>query len=207
MSGQRSRLHPGRRADHDIAPSISGISRPARKPASRTRRTTARRAASRSSLTGPRLGAASSASSPARRSRCGPGPSTRFIATNLDTRNARVLYEDVYCAGVARPKITSNPGRRIWRRTATSCTKATANQLRLFLHAGAYWLMWGLRVSMPKRSMWRVAQFDTLRLRLIKIAARVVEMKTMIRVHLPNVVSRPGYIAARARAYPALPVT
>ena len=44
----------------------------------------------------------------------------------------------------------------------------------------------GLRVSMPKRSMWRVAQFDTLRLRLIKIAARVVEMKTMIRVHLPT---------------------
>jgi hypothetical protein len=56
----------------------------------------------------------------------------------------------------------------------------------LFLHAGAYWLMWGFRVSMPKRSMWRVAQFDTLRLRLIKIAARVVEMKTMIRVHLPT---------------------
>src|SRR5208283_4926107 len=68
----------------------------------------------------------------------------------------------------------------------TSCTKATANQFRLFLHAGAYWLMWGLRVSTPKRSMWRVAQFDTLRLRLIKIAARVVEMKTMIRVHLPT---------------------
>jgi Transposase DDE domain group 1 len=55
----------------------------------------------------------------------------------------------------------------------------------LFLHAGAYWLMWGLRISMPKHSTWRVAQFDTLRLRLIKIAARVVEMKTMIRVHLP----------------------
>ena len=64
--------------------------------------------------------------------------------------------------------------------------KGEANQFRLFLHAGAYWLMWGFRVSMPKRSMWRVAQFDTLRLRLIKIAARVVEMKTMIRVHLPT---------------------
>ena len=46
--------------------------------------------------------------------------------------------------------------------------------------------MWGLRVSMPKRSMWRVAQFDTLRLRLIKIAARVVEMKTQVRLHLPT---------------------
>ncbi len=32
--------------------------------------------------------------------------------------------------------------------------------------------MWGLRASMPRRSMWRVAQFDTLRLRLVKIAAR-----------------------------------
>ena len=63
---------------------------------------------------------------------------------------------------------------------------ATANQLRLFLHAGAYWLMWGLRVSMPRRSVWRLAQFDTLRLRLIKVAARVVEMKTMIRLYLPT---------------------
>ena len=46
--------------------------------------------------------------------------------------------------------------------------------------------MWGLRVSLPKRSMWRVAQFDTLRLKLIKIAARIVEMKTMIKIHLPT---------------------
>jgi hypothetical protein len=56
----------------------------------------------------------------------------------------------------------------------------------LFSHAGAYWLMWGLSESMPKRSMRRVAQFDTLRLRFVLIAARVVEMKTMIRVHLPT---------------------
>jgi len=39
---------------------------------------------------------------------------------------------------------------------------------------------------MPKRSTFRVAQFDTLRLRLIKIAARVVEMKTQIRLLLPT---------------------
>ena len=117
------------------------------------------------------------------------GPDTRFIVTNLKKRNARVLYEDVYCRrGQAENHIKS------WKThlaaDRTSCTKATANQLRLFLHAGAYWLMWGLRTAMPKRSMWRVAQFDTLRLRLIKIAARVVEMKTMIRVHLPT--SCPG---------------
>jgi hypothetical protein len=31
-----------------------------------------------------------------------------------------------------------------------------------------------------------VAQFATLRLRLLKIAARVVEWKTKVMVHLPN---------------------
>ena len=113
------------------------------------------------------------------------GPDTRFVVTNLQKRNPRALYEDLYCRrGQAENHIKSLKTHLAADRT--SCTKATANQFRLFLHAGAYWLMWGLRVSMPKRSMWRVAQFDTLRLRLIKIAARVVEMKTMIRVHLPT---------------------
>ena len=39
---------------------------------------------------------------------------------------------------------------------------------------------------MPRRSPWRVAQFDTLRLRLIKTAARIAEMKTKIKIHLPG---------------------
>jgi hypothetical protein len=113
------------------------------------------------------------------------GPDTRFIVTNLKQRNARIVYEDVYCRrGQAENHIKSWKAHLAADRT--SCTKATANQLRLFLHAGAYWLMWGLRVSMPKGSIWRVAQFDTLRLRLLKLAARVVEMKTMIRIHLPT---------------------
>jgi Transposase DDE domain group 1 len=91
------------------------------------------------------------------------GPDTRFIVTNLTNGNPRTLYETVYCRrGQAENHIKS------WKThlaaDRTSCTKATANQFRLFLHAGAYWLMWGLRLSMPKRSMWRVAQFDTLRL-------------------------------------------
>jgi Transposase DDE domain group 1 len=113
------------------------------------------------------------------------GQDTRFIVTNLTNRSPRALYENVYCRrGQAENHIKS------WKThlaaDRTSCTKATANQFRLFLHAGAYWILWGLRVSMPRRSVWRAAQFDTLRLRLIKIAARVVEMKTMIRIHLPS---------------------
>src|SRR5512143_560660 len=68
----------------------------------------------------------------------------------------------------------------------TSCPRATANQFRLFLHSAAYWLMWSLRRLAPRRSSWRVAQFDTLRRRLIKLAARVVETKTRIVLHLPT---------------------
>ena len=39
---------------------------------------------------------------------------------------------------------------------------------------------------MPVRSSWRVAQVDTLRLRRLKIAARIVEWKTKVLVHLPS---------------------
>ena len=113
------------------------------------------------------------------------GLDTHFIVTNLKIRNARVLYEDVYCRR-GQAELLRHVELRGLRADRTSCSKATANQLRLFLHGGAYWLMWGLRASMPKRSMWRVAQFDILRLRLIKVAARVVELKTMIKIHLPT---------------------
>lgn len=117
------------------------------------------------------------------------GANTRFVVTNLKNRNAGAIYEDIYCRrGQAENHIKSWKTHLAAGRT--SCMKAAANQLRLLLHAGAYWLMWGLRQAAPRRSFWRVAQFDTLRLRLIMIAARVVEMKTMIRIHLPT--SCPG---------------
>jgi hypothetical protein len=113
------------------------------------------------------------------------GPDTRFIVTNLAGGRPKVLYEDLYCRrGSMENHIKS------WKThlaaDRTSCCKSTANQFRLFLHAGAYWLMWALRNAMPKRSAWRVLQFDTLRLRLIKIAVRVEELKTQIRLHLPS---------------------
>jgi hypothetical protein len=115
----------------------------------------------------------------------GEGADTHFIVTNLGTGNGRSLYQDLYCRrGQAENHIKAWKAHLAADRT--SCPKATANQFRLFLHAGAYWLLWSLRTLMPRRSSWRVAQFDTLRLRLIKIAARIVEMKTKIKLHLPT---------------------
>jgi hypothetical protein len=113
------------------------------------------------------------------------GCDTRFIVTSLAIGTGKTLYEGVYCArGQAENHIKAWKAHLAADRT--SCSSAAANQLRLFLHAGAYWLMWTLRAALPKRSPWRRAQFDTLRLRLIKIAARVVELKSRITLHLPS---------------------
>jgi hypothetical protein len=71
----------------------------------------------------------------------------------------------------------------------TSCRKATANQFRLLIHTAAYWLMLSLRGLAPRTSFWREAQFDTIRLRLIKVAGRVTEMVTRIKVALPSAFS------------------
>jgi hypothetical protein len=68
----------------------------------------------------------------------------------------------------------------------TSCRDPKANQFRLILHTAAYWLMLEIRKAIPKRSLLSTAEFATIRLRLIKIAARVVEGVARIRVYLPT---------------------
>jgi Transposase DDE domain group 1 len=39
---------------------------------------------------------------------------------------------------------------------------------------------------MSKHPTWRVAQFDTLRLRLVKLGVRVIGRKTRVMLHLPS---------------------
>jgi hypothetical protein len=112
------------------------------------------------------------------------GSDSRFIVTNLKGA-PRWLYESVYCArGQAENLIKAHKLHLASDRT--SCTSATANQFRLLIHTAAYWLMHTLRGLAPKTSFWRDAQFDTIRLALIKVAARVTEMKTRIKVALPS---------------------
>jgi len=112
------------------------------------------------------------------------GRDTRYIVTNLDGGRGKHLYEKVYSArGQAENHIKG------WKThlasDRTSCTRASANQMRLMLHGCAYWIWWTLRAACPKRSQWRHAQFDTLRLHLVKLAATIVEKKTRIVMTLP----------------------
>ena len=112
------------------------------------------------------------------------GSDSRFIVTNL-AGAPRWLYESVYCQrGQAENLIKAHKLHLASDRT--SCTSATANQFRLLIHTAAYWLLHTLRGLAPKTSFWRDAQFDTIRLALIKVAARITELKTRIKVALPT---------------------
>ncbi len=112
------------------------------------------------------------------------GTDSRFIVTNL-AGAPRWLYEAMYCArGRAENLVKAHKLHLASDRT--SCTRATANQFRLVLHTAAYWLLHTLRGLAPKRSFWRDAQFDTLRLMLIKVPGRVTELVTRIRLALPS---------------------
>jgi len=95
------------------------------------------------------------------------------------------LFEKVYCArGQAENLIKLHKAQLASDRT--SCHSATANQVRLVLHTAAYWLMHGLRSRLPAISPLARAEVTTLRQRLIKIGARVIEHTARIRVHLPT---------------------
>ena len=98
---------------------------------------------------------------------------------------ARHLYEAVYCArGQAENFIKWHKAQLASDRT--SCRDPRANQFRLILHPAAYWLMLTARNAIAKHSTLSFAEFATLRLRLIKIAARVVEGAARICVFLPT---------------------
>lgn len=112
------------------------------------------------------------------------GADSRFIITNLKG-TPRALYEKLYCArGQMENLIKAHKLHLASDRT--SCSSATANQFRLLIHTAAYWLMHGVRGLAPKTSFWRDAQFDTIRLALIKIAGRVTEKVTRIKLSLPT---------------------
>jgi len=112
------------------------------------------------------------------------GLDIRYVVTSL-TGSAEHLYETVYCGrGQAENFIKLHKAQLASDRT--SCRDPKANQFRLILHTAAYWLLHAMRAAAPKRSPWARAEFTTLRLRLIKIAARVVEGVARIRLWLPT---------------------
>jgi hypothetical protein len=109
------------------------------------------------------------------------GLDIRYVVTNIARGDAQWLYDALYCArGQAENLIKLHKSQLASDRT--SCRSPLANQVRLVLHTGAYWLMLKLRDAIPRPQPLAAAEFTTLRMRLIKIAARIVETTTRVRV-------------------------
>ncbi|MCP4151606.1 MAG: IS1380 family transposase, partial [bacterium] len=68
----------------------------------------------------------------------------------------------------------------------TSCHKFAANQFRLFLHSAAYVFIHTLKTEILGETPFANATFETIRLRLLKVGARVREMKTRVKIELPS---------------------
>ena len=121
------------------------------------------------------------------------GSDTRFIVTNIAGGRAKHLYEKVYCAR-GRMENMIKEHKLYLKSDRTSCHRWEANQFRLILHTAAYWLMLRVRDAAPKKSQWRRATFERIRNTFLKIAARVAQIKTRIRVSFPTATPNIGVI-------------
>ncbi len=110
------------------------------------------------------------------------GVDMRFIVTSFEDAQATYLYETAYC-GRGKMELMIKDHKVALKSDRTSCNKATANQFRLFLHSAAYVLMHSMRSEALAGTGLEGAQFDTIRLRLLKVGARVEAMKRKIRFH------------------------
>lgn len=112
------------------------------------------------------------------------GQDTRYVVTSFSESGAKYLYEFMYC-GRANCENDIKDSKLGVFSDRSSCQTATANQFRMFLHAVAYMVLHEIRSKELKGTAFEKATFNTIRLRLLKVGARVEEKKTIIRFHLP----------------------
>ena len=106
----------------------------------------------------------------------------RFVVTNM-SRAPEELYE-FHCGrgecenGIKELKLDLNSGR-------TSCSRFLANQARLLLHTAAMVLIQVIQDA-AAGTRYAAMQAGTLRVRLLKIGARVVESVRRVCFHLSS---------------------
>ena len=103
------------------------------------------------------------------------------MITSIETGSAEHIYETLYRArGQAENPIKLHKAQLASDRT--SCRSPLANQMRLILHTAAYRLMLTVRDTIPKGHALATAEFATIRLRLLKLGARIIEMASRVRL-------------------------
>jgi hypothetical protein len=112
------------------------------------------------------------------------GANPRFIVAN-EPGDPQVLYDDVYCQRSEMENRIKEQQLDLFA-DRTSCHRFLVNQLRLLLIAAAYVLVQALRrMALPGTELAR-AQVGTIRLRLLKVAARVAISARRVVFHLAS---------------------
>lgn len=126
-----------------------------------------------------------------------PRLNPRFVVTNLPGRPQRI-YERVYCPrGDVENRIKELFDVAFDR---TSCSRFSANQLRVTLAAAAYVLLQELRLTC-RGTAWARAQVATLRLELLKIGVQVIASVRRFVLHLPAAFPyRDGWLSLALRS-------
>ena len=149
------------------------IGRPCAGPRPRPNARAGRRASSPSSATGPVRAGSRARRVVAKAEQIEGKENPRFVVTSLAASafRPRALYEDLYCArGEMENRIKE---QMLLFADRMSAETMRANQLRLYLSAAAYVLVEALRRMALKGTELAQAQVNTIRLRLLKIGARV----------------------------------
>jgi hypothetical protein len=127
------------------------------------------------------------------------GDNPRFVVTSLAGGEPKDIYR-CYCQrGDPENRIKELKGDL--KADRLSCHRFWANQFRLLLHAAAYVLMQHMR-SMLQDSELARAQVGTLRLRLLKVGARITESVRRVLVQLPSAYGWADLWPRLARAAP-----
>jgi len=112
------------------------------------------------------------------------GANPRFLVVNVPG-DPQELYEDVFCQrGEMENRIKEQQLDLFADRT--SCHRFLANQFRLMLSSAAYVLVQALRRTALVGTELAKAQVGTIRLRLFKVAARVVVTARRVVFHLAS---------------------
>lgn len=113
------------------------------------------------------------------------GTDLRYVVTNMEGISAKKLYEVLYCDR-ANAELMIKDSKLGLNSDRMSCNRMQANQFRMLLHGLAYQLMHSLRTNFLQGTKLATSMFDTIRLKLLKVAGRFIVGKRTIKVHLPE---------------------
>jgi len=107
----------------------------------------------------------------------------RFITTSLKKTQCKFVYETCYC-GRGQAELYIKEHKRQLGSDRTSSHRFVVNQFRLIFFNLAYMIMHHFRIKHLNNTCFAKADFNTIRLRLIKIAGQIKELSTRVKVHL-----------------------